>query len=73
MSITDIFEETSKKYMNKSLVGDTIVQGVMVGIVVENNNKQFPGMVRVQIPTRDKDKNILQWMKDIKKLILIGE
>ena len=65
MSITDIFEETSKKYMNKSLVGDTIVQGVMVGIVVENNNKQFPGMVRVQIPTRDKDKNILQWMKVI--------
>lgn len=65
MSITDILKETSKKYINKNMVGDTIVQGVMIGIVAENNNKNFPGMVRVQIPTRDNDKNILQWMKVI--------
>lgn len=68
MSITDILQETSKKHMNKNMVGDTIVQGVMVGIVAENNNKNFPGMVRVQIPTRDKNKNILQWMKVINLL-----
>lgn len=63
MSITDIFEETSKKMMNKSITGDTIVPGIMIGIVVENNNNKFPGMVRVKIPTRDEKKNIFQWMK----------
>ena len=63
MSISDILTENSKKMLNKSLTGDTIVPGLMLGIVKENNNNKFPGRVRVQIPTRDKDKNILQWMK----------
>ncbi|MBP0979318.1 MAG: phage baseplate assembly protein V [Oscillospiraceae bacterium] len=65
MSITDIFEETSKKMMNKNMTGDTIIPGVMIGIVVENNNNKFPGMIRVKIPTRDDKKNIFQWMKVI--------
>lgn len=63
MSITDILQETSRKRLNKNMVGDTLLQGVMIGIVVENNDKKFPGMVRVQVPTRDNKRNILQWMK----------
>ena len=63
MSISDILIENSKKMLNKSLTGDTVVPGLMLGIVKENNNNKFPGRVRVQIPTRDNDKNILQWMK----------
>ena len=63
MSITDILQETSKKYLNKSMVGDTVIHGVMIGVVVENNNKKFPGMVKVKIPTRDNKRNTLQWMK----------
>lgn len=68
MSIADILQENSEKHMHKNMVGDTIVQGVMVGIVAENNNEEYPGMVRVQIPTRDKNKNVLQWMKVINLL-----
>ncbi len=63
MSITDILEETYRKSANKNISGDVVVHGIMVGIVVENNNDKFPGMVRVQIPTRDDRRNVLQWMK----------
>lgn len=63
MSISDIIKETSEKSKNKNLAGDTIMHGVVVGIVVENGSRDFAGMVRVKIPTRDKNKNVLQWMK----------
>ena len=65
MSITDVLEETSRKYAKKNMAGDTVINGIMIGVVIENNNKKFPGMVRVQVPTRDDKRNILQWMKVI--------
>lgn len=39
------------------------IQGVVVGIVTENDQKEMPGYVRVQIPVRDEEMTALRWAK----------
>ena len=62
MSITEILQESAVKQVNKSSTGDPIINGVVIGTVRENNSDEFPGMVRVQVKTRDRDKDVLDWM-----------
>ena len=43
--------------------GDNRMNGVAVGIVTENYNKDMPGRLKVKIPVRDEAANILDWAK----------
>jgi uncharacterized protein involved in type VI secretion and phage assembly len=63
MSLYDIIGEISEKQVNKTDTGDTRIQGIMIGIVAKNYDKDMPGRVCVTIPTRDKEANELQWAR----------
>lgn len=45
------------------LKNSALIQGVVVGIVTENDKKEMPGYVRVQIPVRDEEMTALRWAK----------
>jgi len=63
MSLYDIIGEISEKQATKSDTGDTLISGVMIGIVAKNYDKDMPGRVCVTIPTRDNEANELQWAR----------
>lgn len=63
MSLYDVISEISEKHITKSDTGDTRVNGVMIGIVAKNYDKDMPGRVCVTIPTRDAELNELKWVR----------
>lgn len=63
MALLDIVNEISEKQVYKTETGDQRIWGVVIGIVTENYHKDMPGKVRVQIPIRDEDANVLKWAK----------
>lgn len=63
MALLDIMGEIQERQSQQSETGDTRIPGVMLGIVTENYNKDMPGRVRVKIPVRDEDANVLKWAK----------
>lgn len=63
MAILDLFDEVSGRKLQKTEMGEERVTGVVVGIVTENYHKDFPGKVRVSIPVRDENANVLKWAK----------
>lgn len=63
MGLYDVFDDISQKQVLKSETGDNRIFGVVVGIVEENNNKDYPGQVCVRIPVRDEQANVLRWAK----------
>ncbi|MDQ2085377.1 phage baseplate assembly protein V [Herbivorax sp. ANBcel31] len=56
MSIYDLLLEPVKDEKD-------VIYGVMIGIVVDNNNEKFPGMVKVELLTREPKKNITDWIR----------
>ncbi len=65
MSVYDIIGEISEQKATKTLTGDTRMNGVVIGIVAQNYNKDMPGRVCVTIPTRDEKANELQWARQV--------
>lgn len=63
MELLDILDEIQGRQIQKTETGDERVSGVMTGIVEENFNKDLPGYVRVRIPVRDDQANVLKWAK----------
>ena len=63
MAILDLLDEVSGRQFQKTEMGEERVTGVVVGIVTENYHKDFPGKVRVSIPVRDDNANVLKWAK----------
>ena len=65
MALYDIIDEIAAKKVTKTDTGDSLINGVVIGIVAKNYDKDMPGRVCVTIPTRDKDANELQWARMI--------
>ena len=63
MSFYDMIGEISDRQATKTETGDTRINGVVVGIVAKNYDKDMPGRVCVTIPTRDNKANELQWAR----------
>lgn len=63
MALFEIFNEITEKNIVKSETGDPRIFGVVVGIVTKNYQEGVKGRVCVQIPTRDKEANEIQWAK----------
>jgi uncharacterized protein involved in type VI secretion and phage assembly len=63
MSLYDVIGDIAEKQYTKSETGDSRINGVMVGLVAKNYDKDMPGRVCVTIPTRDTDANELQWAR----------
>ncbi len=63
MSLYDVMSTISEKQVTKTETGDERIYGVVVGVVAKNYDKDMPGRVCVDIPTRDKDANQLQWAR----------
>lgn len=63
MALFDIMDEISERQAQRDEYGDIRIPGVMLGIVTENYSKDMPGCVRVRIPVRDDQANVLKWAK----------
>lgn len=63
MALLDIMGEIAERQSRQSETGGMRIPGVMIGIVTDNYNKDKPGCVRVKVPVRDEDANILKWAK----------
>ena len=63
MALYDIIDDITQKKILKTETGDTLMNGVTVGIVAKNYDQSMPGRVCVTIPTRDASANELQWAK----------
>lgn len=63
MGLYDIINEMSERQIVKSETGDQRINGLMVGIVARNYDKDMPGRVCVTIPTRDESANELKWAR----------
>jgi uncharacterized protein involved in type VI secretion and phage assembly len=63
MALYDIIDEITSRQITKSDTGDPRIQGVMLGVVAKNYDKDMPGRICVTIPTRDAKANELQWAR----------
>lgn len=63
MALFDIIDDITEKQVLKTETGDNRIFGVVLGIVVNNYDKDMPGRVCVSVPTRDKDANELKWAR----------
>lgn len=63
MSLYDIMDEITAKQINKTELGENRILGLLTGLVIENYEKKMPGRVRVQIPVRDENANVLKWAR----------
>jgi uncharacterized protein involved in type VI secretion and phage assembly len=63
MALYDIIDDIAAKNITKTDTGDTLMNGIVLGIVAKNYDPDMPGRVCVTIPTRDKDANELQWAR----------
>jgi len=63
MGIYDLLDGAITKKDSRNEAGEPVIHGVMVGVVVENNNKDYPGMVKVEMLVREAKRNISDWMK----------
>jgi len=56
-SITDLLSSKNESYDNQK------IPGFVQGIVVENNNDQFKGMVKVEFTVWETGKNMCEWVR----------
>lgn len=63
MALYDIIDEITERQVTKTETGDTRMNGVTIGFVSKNYDKDMPGRVCVTIPTRDSKANELQWAR----------
>ena len=63
MALFEIVDEITRKQFEKTETGDNRMQGVVVGQVSKNYDKDMPGRVCVQIVSRDTQANELLWAR----------
>ncbi len=63
MGLYDVIDEISKGSVTKTETGDVRIYGVLVGQVVNNYHKDFPGRVCVKIPVRGAKTNTADTLK----------
>lgn len=63
MGFFNEIDEIAKRQEMKSELGDNRIFGVMMGIVTNNYNHDYPGRVCVQIHLRDQEANVLKWAR----------
>lgn len=63
MGIYDLLDTAFTKKETLSEAGETVIHGIMIGVIVENFNKDFPGMVKVELLVRELKRNISDWMR----------
>ena len=63
MALYDIIDEITERQVTKTETGDERMNGVTIGFVSKNYNKDMPGRVCVTIPTRNSKANELQWAR----------
>lgn len=63
MGLYDIFQEMAGKQALKSETGDNRIFGAVIGLVVNNYDKDMPGRVCVSVPVRDEQANELKWAR----------
>ncbi|MBQ3105172.1 MAG: hypothetical protein IJC59_04830 [Lachnospiraceae bacterium] len=63
MALFDIIDDITEKQVMKTETGDNRMLGVVLGIVVKNYDRDMPGRVCVEIPTRDQQANELKWAR----------
>ncbi len=63
MGIYDLLDDALVRKDSRNEAGEPVIYGVMVGVVVENNNKDLPGMVKVELLVREAKRNISDWMR----------
>ncbi len=63
MGIYDLLDGALTKSDRRNEAGEPEIQGVVIGVVVENNNDDFKGMVKVELLVREGKKNITDWIK----------
>lgn len=63
MSLYEVIDEISERNAAKTATGDSRIFGVALGIVAKNYDKDVPGRLCVNIPSRDKEANELQWAR----------
>lgn len=56
-SIMDLLQTPNELYDNQ------MIPGFIQGTVVENNNKDYPGMVKVSFTVWEKGKNMIEWIR----------
>ena len=63
MALYDIIDEITARQVTKTETGDNRIEGVTVGLVAKNYDKDMGGRVCVTIPTRDQKANELKWAR----------
>lgn len=63
MSVWDMYEEVAAKQVLKTDTGDERQIGITVATVEENYNKDMPGQIKVRIPVRDGENQVVRWAK----------
>ncbi len=63
MGIYDLLDDAIERRDSRNEAGEPVIHGVMIGVVMENNNKDFPGMVKVELLVREAKRNISDWMR----------
>lgn len=61
MSLLDNISELTAKQVQKAEKEQ--IRGMLIGVVAENYNKEYPGQVKVKIPVLDEGANVLKWAK----------
>ncbi len=63
MPFFDIVDDVARHQLEKTDMGDNRIQGVVVGSVVKNYDKEKQGFIQVNINTRDYEENKMVWAR----------
>ena len=63
MPFFDIVDDVARHQIEKTAMGDSLINGVMVCTVVKNYDENKQGFVQVNINTRDYEENKLVWAR----------
>ena len=63
MPFFDIVDDVARHQVEKTAMGDSLINGVMVCTVVKNYDEKKQGFVQVNINTRDYEENKLVWAR----------
>lgn len=61
MGIYDLLDDAVSKAKKQNDAGEPLIHGFLLGVVVNTSEEEFPGMVKVDVYIRDKEKSITEW------------
>ncbi len=63
MPFFDILDDVTRHQLNKTEMGDNLINGVILGSVVKNYDEKKQGFIQVNITTRDYEENKMVWAR----------